>query len=324
METEFAFAAAYLNTLSTQPVIFNDDYQQPPHLSLKRLPILPLPIPPPPAPKRLKSAQSSGSSSTAGINITFKSIKPPASYTLSVQPTDTINAIKAQLAHTHSSAPPPDAQRLLLKGKALADNKLLKEYNIKDRDTVNLVVKPGVEWNPNTTHNTQPQSQLQSPLPSPSSMSVSAPTNNSNNSLAVHADGPTGAGGPPKSRGRHQRIPSVVLSPSPSTSDLLSGAEGTPSSGGGAGGVEKDILLTLDAMELPGPVHPESLSTYHHTIANPLYWEKLLAFLKAQFSTESDTIRAFEDYLRASKGSLTASEIAKIRDHTGVVGMAGT
>ena len=32
----------------------------------------------------------------------------------------------------------------------------------------------------------------------------------------------------------------------------------------------------------------------------------------------------FEDFLRASKGSMSASEIAKIRDHVGVVGMAGT
>jgi UV excision repair protein RAD23 len=33
---------------------------------------------------------------------------------------------------------------------------------------------------------------------------------------------------------------------------------------------------------------------------------------------------AFEDYLAASKGVLTASEIAKIRDSVGFTGMAGT
>ena len=33
---------------------------------------------------------------------------------------------------------------------------------------------------------------------------------------------------------------------------------------------------------------------------------------------------AFEDFLCAAKGSLTASEIAKIRDQVGVRGMAGT
>jgi UV excision repair protein RAD23 len=39
---------------------------------------------------------------------------------------------------------------------------------------------------------------------------------------------------------------------------------------------------------------------------------------------DRDALLAFEDYLRASKGTLTASEIAKIRDEVGVIGMAGT
>lgn len=45
---------------------------------------------------------------------------------------------------------------------------------------------------------------------------------------------------------------------------------------------------------------------------------------RAEFTTENDALLAFEDFLRASKGTLSASEIAKIRDHVGVVGMAGT
>jgi UV excision repair protein RAD23 len=46
--------------------------------------------------------------------------------------------------------------------------------------------------------------------------------------------------------------------------------------------------------------------------------------IRTEFSSDSDALIAFEDFLRASKGGLTASEIAKIRDHVGVVGMAGT
>jgi ubiquitin-like protein 4 len=38
---------------------------------------------------------------------------------------------------------------------------------------------------------------------------------------------------------------------------------------------------------------------------------------------EDDVSRAFEDFFCASKGTLTASEIAKIRDELGVIGMAG-
>lgn len=45
---------------------------------------------------------------------------------------------------------------------------------------------------------------------------------------------------------------------------------------------------------------------------------------RAEFTTENDALIAFEDFLRASKGTLSASEIARIRDHVGVVGMAGT
>lgn len=192
------------------------------------------------------------------ISITFKSIKPPASYTLSVHPTDTISAVKSQLSSAHTSAPPTDVQRLLLKGKALADNKLLKEYSIKDGDVINLMVKPGANWDP-----TNP-----SPRPTNDSLSVDGPTPSS---------GPA-AGGAPK-RGRHQRIPSVILSPSPSasTTDLLAGSEGTPGNGASQ---EKDILLTLDTTDVPHPIHPETLSSYHNVVANPEYWEKLLSFLK--------------------------------------------
>ena len=43
-----------------------------------------------------------------------------------------------------------------------------------------------------------------------------------------------------------------------------------------------------------------------------------------EFTTEADLRLAFEDFLCATKGSLTASQIAKIRDTVGVVGMAGT
>lgn len=40
-------------------------------------------------------------------------------------------------------------------------------------------------------------------------------------------------------------------------------------------------------------------------------------------SKEDDVSRAFEDFFCASKGTLTPSEIAKIRDELGVIGMAG-
>lgn len=81
------------------------------------------------------------------LRITFKSLKPPFSVTIPVSPTDSISSIKGQIS-TQPNAPPADAQRLLLKGKALADAKLLQEYNVQDGGTINLMVKPGVDWDP--------------------------------------------------------------------------------------------------------------------------------------------------------------------------------
>lgn len=50
----------------------------------------------------------------------------------------------------------------------------------------------------------------------------------------------------------------------------------------------------------------------------------MLPFTRLEFVTAADAHLAFEDFLCATKGSLTPSEIAKIRDQVGVVGMAGT
>jgi ubiquitin-like protein 4 len=186
---------------------------------------------------------------TASISITFKSAKPPASYTLSVQPTDTVASIKAQLAAA-TNAPPPDAQRLLLKGKALADSKLLKEYTVKDGDTVNLIVKPGVDWDPTKPKEETKPAVVLSPTP------TRMPTD--------HKPGDLNLGGSSSGRKGHSRIPSVVLSPSPSNES--------------PGVVEKDILLTLD--RIPSPAQSEDISSFGVSIANPEFWEKLWAFLK--------------------------------------------
>ncbi|KDQ31972.1 hypothetical protein PLEOSDRAFT_1062061 [Pleurotus ostreatus PC15] len=274
-QAEVAFATTFLNTLSTQPVTYADDYQQPPENSLRRVPVLGIDLPPPPERKHEVISDADG------ISVTIKSLKPAASFSLTIDPTDTISDLKSKLA-AQPNAPPADVQRLLLKGKALVDTKLVKEYNVKNGDTFTLMFKPGVEWDPSKP--------TQSPSATPSIMLIDS----------SKTPPPTGAR-------KHQRIPSVVLSPSPSS--------GSPT-------FEKtiDIPLTLDA----STSLPEPMSTYHTTVAKPEFWERLRAFLSAEFPDESDAVLAFEEFLRASKGTLTASEIAKIRDEVGVIGMAGT
>jgi len=300
-DAERTFAKTFLNMLSTQSITYSDDYQQPPELSLRKVPVLPIAVPPPP--EREPQLQPSGSSS-ASISLVFKSLKPNATFTVSVRYTDSISAIKTQLA-AEPFAPPADAQRLLFKGKALADGKLLKEYNnIKDGDTINLMVKPGYDWN--TTAITTPPTPPISASPMITSSPLSIPKSSAFESGTLHPEARTKQGGR-----KHQRIPSVMLSPSPSLE----------SSGAG----EKDIMLTIDPGDLPGPViQSDSMSTYHQTMSQPEFWKRLHDFLKIEFQTPVDVHSAFEDFLCTAKGSLTASEIAKIRDQVGVIGMAGT
>lgn len=171
-----------------------------------------------------------------------------------MQPTDTIAQIKAQLAAV-PSAPPVDAQRLLLKGKALADAKLLREYAVKDGDTVNLMVKPGFEWDP---------SKLPQPSPAPATVSASP---SAQLKALPESESVTLLPSPePRTRQGHGRIPSVVLSPSPSL---------TPSPG------EKlvDIPLILDTSSIPASPSTVSDTPYHATLSKPEFWEKLHTFL---------------------------------------------
>ncbi|KAI0261243.1 hypothetical protein BC834DRAFT_845685 [Gloeopeniophorella convolvens] len=293
-QAELAFVKSFVNILASQPVTFDNDFQEQPERTLKKIPILQVDVPAPPEVK--KEEEPSAAPST--LQVTFKSLKPSFSITIPVSPADAISSIKSQIA-AQPRAPPADAQRLLLKGKALADAKLLKEYNVQDGGTINLMVKPGVDWDPSKSPAPEPAPSL--PVPTPS-LSVDSPSERSSLSPTPSSE---------RRRG-HGRIPSVVLSPTPSSP------------------LEKpqDIqLVAEDGFSLSADLPPEPAlpqSTYRVTVSQPEYWEKLLAFLRSEFTTRGDASVAFEDYLAASKGVLTASEIAKIRDYVGVVGMAGT
>jgi len=283
----------FVNLLASQPVTYPDDYQQLSQHALSRVPVLSVDLPHPP---QTKAQVNPGS---ASIVVIIKSLKPLKTFSITVQPTDTISSIKSHLA-SQPGAPPADTQRLLLRGKALADGKLLKEYQVKEGDTINLMVKPGYEWDP--VAGTETKKDPEDPAPE-----VAFPA-------MAHSPSP-----PPElklvtSTG-HSRAPSIVLSPSPAPSVGPSPSlESKP----------LDIPLVIDASTISTLAASEPPSSYHASIAKPEYWERLHAFLKSELSSEMDALQAFEDYLRASKGTLTANEVAKIRDELGVVGMAGT
>lgn len=177
----------------------------------------------------------------------IKSLKPPKTYTLAVQSSDTIAAIKSSLASL-PGAPPVDVQRLLLKGKALADAKLLKEYSVSDGDTVNLMVKPGYDWDRATE-----SPKLDIPAPTPETPAEKSPSS----SLEPGTSRPTE---------RHRRVPSVILSPSPNSLAPL--REGAP----------VDVALSLDDGDILPPVHAPP-TPYQNVISSPDFWREMLDFL---------------------------------------------
>ncbi|KAF9652322.1 ubiquitin-domain-containing protein [Thelephora ganbajun] len=281
-QAEATFLKKFVGVIVNQPVSYPDDFQAPPEQSLRKIPIVPLLLPDPP--KR----EEVGSTSIDSLSIVIKSLKPLKIYTLAVQSSDTIADIKSYLA-SQPGAPPVDVQRLLLKGKALADAKLLKEYNIKDGDTVNLMVKPGYDWNQSAE---QPKVDIPAPEPEPPAKSP--------DTLEPGTTRPE----------RHRRVPSVILSPSPNA--LIPLREGAP----------VDVALSLDDEDILPPVQAPP-TPYQNVISSPHFWGDLLDFLSLRFSSRSDVENGFEEFFGASKRSLTPHQIAKIRDHVGITGMAG-
>lgn len=92
---------------------------------------------PPPA-----LSHDSEPASTSTVTLTIKSLKPPLVFSLPAPPTATIATLKALLVAQEPSAPPVEAQRWILKGKAMGDAKLLKEFaGVEDGAVVNLMIK---------------------------------------------------------------------------------------------------------------------------------------------------------------------------------------
>lgn len=54
------------------------------------------------------------------------------------------------------------------------------------------------------------------------------------------------------------------------------------------------------------------------------YYCSLTLAFRTEFVSVADSDNAFESFLVGSKGDLTPSEIAKIRDTVGIVGMNGS
>ncbi|KAG8877163.1 hypothetical protein FRB98_006852 [Tulasnella sp. 332] len=328
---ELAFLKTQALALQNIPVTFDNDYQPaladvpkrvlPFQVSLAVVSMLITILPPPTKPQPPKTIQTDPSSSTGhraslsrgGVTLIIKSTKPSLSFTLQAHPTDTIAQIKAQLAKEHLRAPVSDDQRLLLKGKVLADAKLLKEYPISSDSTTNitLMTKQGSTWTgEERTATTSPGITVDG-VPAGGEVVVAEPetiVQPTPKNLAR----PSGGHGHARSMSGaadEMPVPSVTLSPTPDPS-----TQGHP-----AMHLDMDLNMIADPPRAMTP----TAEGFHHVISDPSFWQSLMQFLKGQFKTPDDAQIAWEDFFLASKNHLSPNEIAKIRDVTGAVAMAG-
>ena len=257
---------------------------------------------------------------TGAVSLIIKSLKPPISFPLNdVSPTDSILSIKERLASEHSRAPPADIQRLLLKGKVLADGKLLKEYLSLDPTessiALSLMIKPGASWAAE-----EKMSVDQSAAPSlhiaTGGASLAAPAATG---VARKAHARTASEG---GAADQFPVPSLVLStPGSPTSE-------TP---GRRSPVPLEIAdPSVDGNSLARPGSPSSASGMGGVLIRPQFWTRLREFLEGEAAL-SEGVRAsevadelFETFLLASKGHLEPTDIARIRDSVNITGMAGT
>ena len=213
--------------------------------------------------------------------MTVKSLKPALSFVVKIAPSDSIQQLKANVASSSSTAPKPEFQRLLLKGKALADAKLVKEYGIAEGAVVNMVLKPGWDDMPKTG------SELGG---DPTSTGVSIPK---------------------------EPVPPPGAIPSLTISDADPAAEGTTSTAA----FPPRPVTTLDISNpATGPGPSNSTAEFHNTIADPEFWRKVYALCQSEFISDQEADGCWHAFLGGVRAKLSPGEIAKIQDAVGVTG----
>ncbi|WVW79711.1 hypothetical protein I302_101681 [Kwoniella bestiolae CBS 10118] len=265
LNEERAFIKRYTEGLSSHKVEYPADFSTPLEDRPRKVAVVGVEVAEPPSAEGMDVDTPSQDT----VTITIKCLKPSLTLPITANLTDTVTDLKSQIAKSSSNAPSADSQRLLLKGKALTDTKLLKEYDIKDGAILHLMVK----------------------IPS-ASASVAGKELTSDEATFPSSPGP----------------PALTI-----TTSIDGTAPGTSMP-----------LTNIDSAAPPlGPQPQVSSASFHQTIADPQFWQKIHALCVSEFPLEDEADAAWETFLVSMKGKLSAGEAAKIRDVVGVTGMGG-
>ncbi|WWC59943.1 uncharacterized protein I303_102506 [Kwoniella dejecticola CBS 10117] len=270
LNEERAFIKRYTEGLSSHKVEYPADFSTPLEDRPRKVAVVGVELAEPPS----APGMDIDTPAQDTVTITIKCLKPSLTLPITSSLTDTVTDLKAQIAKSNSSAPSVDTQRLLLKGKALSDNKLLKEYDIKDGTILHLMVKV-------------------------STASASAPAKDLTSDEATFP--------PPSS-----------ASPAPPALTITTSIDNASTAG------TSMPLTNIDSAAPPlGPQPSVSSASFHQTISDPQFWQKIHALCVSEFPLEDEADAAWETFLVSMKGKLSAGEAAKIRDVVGVTGMGG-
>ncbi|WVQ83545.1 hypothetical protein IAT38_005686 [Cryptococcus sp. DSM 104549] len=272
LNEERAFIKRYTEGLSSYKVEYPADFSAPLEDRPRKVAVVGVPIAEPPAVEGMDIDGAPGQDSS--ITLTIKSLKPSLTIPITAQLTDTVSDLKSLVAASSPGAPAVDAQRLLLKGKALTDTKLLKEYAIESGATIHLIIKT--------------PSAAPSPAPTP------GPTINTSDAT----------------------FPPASTSPAPPALTITTSVDAASTAG-----TSMPLTLTDSAAPPLGPGPEVSSATFHTTVADPVFWQRIHALCVSEFAYEEEADEAWETFLLSMKGKLSAGEAAKIRDVVGVTGM---
>ncbi|KAH9470856.1 hypothetical protein Pst134EA_004774 [Puccinia striiformis f. sp. tritici] len=299
LQDEINAVKRHLQALTKQQLQLANEHNSPLESRPRRVNCPQISLAEPPAPLTTES----NTTSTEPIKITIKSLKPPLSFSIACSPSSTISELKKLLCESDSSAPPVEAQRLVYKGKALADSKLLKDYEaIQTGETVHLIIKPDSNV-PNLGHSERPSSVIVEPGTPISEKTLEGACTES-------------------VTGKDSSEPKLAMKIPKITMEI----DGSDS------GEQPCISRSRSGSVHTNPMYSPHLGiseSFKSVVTGDQFWISARQFLESQFvgpvdgPGEANARQLWEHWFNASKEWLSPSEIARIREATGISGMAG-